>query len=372
MSPHRCLVRRFGVLLLAALLALAGQGRAAARSGLVLDSLAPAAAAPGVPVSATLTLHSPACTTVVRLGVEVQDATGDDFDFPAGQPVNAQICRQGYTFTTGPRSFPAGTYTLIAHYTDGTGDHRLAPASSLAVTSLGIPTDPHHGRRLIWNEPCSRTPAWGVRWNRTGSTAYPYRTHDPDDGKLDWIDPDDVRVRHGQCVFTAQPSRHTLGHGRRAWTTGMITTEGTRQRFRVRTGEYLEALVTLPTVAGAWPALWTWRGDGNEIDDFEYHTDTPDLLELVNHVRLAADYHHLGAAVATPGGERLRIGVHFGSRSDDWYLNDVLVFSDRCGVGPHWSAYLVLGLSVDDGTWHPAPPRSTPMSFAVDYLRVYR
>lgn len=53
----------------------------------------------------------------------------------------------------------------------------------------------------------------------------------------------------------------------------------------------LEARVRLPTALGAWPAIWTWRDGGQEIDVFEYHPDNPDLLELSNHVRSAHHYY---------------------------------------------------------------------------------
>jgi hypothetical protein len=39
---------------------------------------------------------------------------------------------------------------------------------------------------------------------------------------------------------------------------------------------------------GAWPAIWTWRAGGQEIDVFEYH---PDVLELSNHVNSGCHYH---------------------------------------------------------------------------------
>lgn len=56
----------------------------------------------------------------------------------------------------------------------------------------------------------------------------------------------------------------------------------------------------------------------------------------------------------------------------DWYVNGVKVFSDGKGVGTDWSAYLILNLSLSAGQYHPAPQGTAPITFAADYVRVYR
>lgn len=154
------------------------------------------------------------------------------------------------------------------------------------------------------------------------------------------------------------------------WDTGLLTTEDTTQGFMVRAGDVLEARVQLPTERGAWPAIWTWRDGGNEVDVFEYHPDNPDMLELSNHVGGASTYYRDPSI--RPGGW-VDLRVEFGADSVVWWVNGARAFADGVGVGRDWRAYLIVNLSVCAGRYHPAPDRGlTEMSYRVDRLKVYR
>ncbi|MGN9759187.1 glycoside hydrolase family 16 protein [Streptomyces sp. SD31] len=225
-------------------------------------------------------------------------------------------------------------------------------------------------RSLIWSEEFSAPIAWGAKWVGDRSSAYRYRDHNPDDNKLDWLTPGCVTVSGGVATFTATPSGHTLENGRQAWHTGLLTTEYSDEGFRVRTGDYVEARVKLPSGTGAWPALWTWKDGGNEVDSFEYHPDNPHLLELSNHVHRGSTYYTDADAIAPD--RWVTIGTRYGACSVEWYVNGACVFSDGTGVGADWSAYLILNLSVCAGRYHPAPCGSAPITFCVDHLRVHR
>ncbi|MFJ1709650.1 beta-glucanase [Kitasatospora sp. NPDC088346] len=234
-------------------------------------------------------------------------------------------------------------------------------------TKPGPPTD---GRTLVWSDEFSAPLVPGARWMADRTSAYEFGNHNPKDDKLDWLDPSAVGVADGIATFTARPGTHTLESGRRAWDTGLLTTEGSTEGFQVRTGDYVETRVQMPTGLGAWPALWTWKGSGNEVDSFEYHPDHPAMLELASRVGSTHRYHTDPAAVAP--GRWVTIGTRYGRDSVDWYLNGVRVHSDRKGVTPSWSAYLILNLSVEAGRYHPAPPTGTPIEFKVDYVKVWR
>jgi len=138
----------------------------------------------------------------------------------------------------------------------------------------------------------------------------------------------------------------------------------------VKSGDYAETRVKLPSGSGAWPALWTWKDGNGEIDSFEYHPDNPNLLELTNHVTSGSDYYTDSAAVVP--GQWVTIGTHYGASSVDWYVNGKKVYSDGHGVGSNFSAYLILNLSVSAGQYHPAPSGSTPLTMQADYVKVYR
>ncbi|MEW1565061.1 MULTISPECIES: beta-glucanase [unclassified Streptomyces] len=201
------------------------------------------------------------------------------------------------------------------------------------------------------------------QWVAGRSWAYPDGGPvNPGDDKLDHLVTDPAYCRTG--VFRA--TRRSDG----AWDAGLLTTEGSEDAFMVRTGDVLEARVRLPTALGAWPAIWTWRDGGQEIDVFEYHPDNPDLLELSNHVRSA---HHYYRDEAVRPGARVDLVVEFGAHRVVWWVNGVRAFADRRGVGRHWEAYLIVNLSVCGGRYHPPPaPDVAEMDFAVDGLLVRR
>lgn len=201
------------------------------------------------------------------------------------------------------------------------------------------------------------------QWVAGRSWAYPDGgPTNPGDNKLDHLVADPAYSRTGTFLAT----RRADGY----WDSGLLTTEGSDEGFTVRAGDVLEARVRLPAEAGAWPAIWTWRDGGNEVDVFEYHPDNPDLLELTNHVRGGQRYHR-DPAVAP--GAWVDLEVEFGARSVVWRVGGARVYADRRGVGRGWRAYLIVNLSVCAGRYHPAPdPDVSRMSFEVSSLRVRR
>ncbi|WP_353612714.1 glycoside hydrolase family 16 protein, partial [Streptomyces sp. NRRL S-495] len=267
---------------------------------------------------------------------------------------------------------------------DSTGGWHNLPSRQLVVsaatptpTPTPTPTTPTTGapvagKQLTWSDDFNSL-ALGSRWTADRSSSYHYGDHNPNDNKLDWLNKNNVAVSGGVATFTARPSTHTLENGKQAWDTGLLTTEYSSEGFKVKTGDYIETRVKLPAGTGAWPALWTWNstsGTHGEIDSFEYHTDNPNLLELTNHINPGHLYLTDAKAIAKDGW--VTIGTHYGASSVDWYINGTKVFSDGKGVGADWAAYPILNLSLSAGNYHPAPSGTTPITFAADYVRVYR
>lgn len=201
------------------------------------------------------------------------------------------------------------------------------------------------------------------QWVAGRSWAYPDGgPTNPGDDKLDHLTADPAYSRTGMFRATRRPDG--------LWDTGLLTTEDSAEDFMVRTGDRLEARVKLPVGLGAWPAIWTWRDGGNEVDVFEYHPDNPDLLELTNHVRPGGSYVHDDAV--RPGAT-VDLAVTFGRRDVVWQLNGHDVFADGRGVGAHWRAYLIVNLSVCAGRYHPPPePTAHELSYEVESLTVHR
>ncbi|GHH19647.1 family 16 glycosylhydrolase [Streptomyces rubradiris] len=202
-----------------------------------------------------------------------------------------------------------------------------------------------------------------AQWTAGRSSAYPGGGPvNPGDDKLDHLVDDADHSRSGVFRATRRPD------GR--WDTGLLTTEDSEEEFVLLAGDVLEARVRLPTETGAWPAVWTWRDGGQEVDVFEYHPDHPDLLEFTNHVRRSQRYVRHDAV--RPGAW-IDLRTDFGRHSVDWWLNGERVFADRRGVGRRWHAFLIVNLSVCAGRYHPPPdPETTEMTFEVSSLVVRR
>jgi hypothetical protein len=201
------------------------------------------------------------------------------------------------------------------------------------------------------------------QWVAGRSWAYPGGGPvNPDDDKLDHLVADPAYCRTGTFRATRRPDG--------AWDAGLLTTEGSDDDFLVRAEDVLETRVRLPTEFGAWPAVWTWRDGGQEIDVFEYHPDNPDLLEFSNHVRGGHRYHR---DEAVRPGAWVDLRVEFGARSVVWWVNGKCVFADRHGVGADWHAHLIVNLSVCAGCYHPPPVvEVSAMDFEVAHLLVRR
>ncbi|CAN3985099.1 beta-glucanase [Kitasatospora purpeofusca] len=203
------------------------------------------------------------------------------------------------------------------------------------------------------------------QWIAGRSSAYPRMgPTNRGDHKLDFLS----RAYCPGGLFTA-----VRRHGGDLWTCNLLTTEGSPEGFQVRTGDVLSARVTLPRELGAWPAIWTWRDGGNEIDVFEYHPDNPDLLEISNHVRGGYRYWH-GAEAGIAPGVTFDLRTVFGAYSVDWFVDGTLIHADRRGVGADWHAYLIVNLSVADGAYHDRPPifGSDLLSWICHSLRIER
>jgi hypothetical protein len=112
-------VGRLVVTLSIALLMLSGatvmaSGAEAATPTVVLDSLAlPVRAQPGQAVKASARVHSTGgVVTAQTVMIAVRSSSGASYDFP-GATTTVIISSAGYTYTSGARTYPSGTYTAF-------------------------------------------------------------------------------------------------------------------------------------------------------------------------------------------------------------------------------------------------------------------
>lgn len=72
------------------------------------------------------------CHSYARITVAVRDSAGHNLDFPGAH--SAQVCPGGYTYTSGTRAFPAGSYQIFGSIEEGSTWHPF-PAQTLTVLS---------------------------------------------------------------------------------------------------------------------------------------------------------------------------------------------------------------------------------------------
>ncbi|WP_331729996.1 beta-glucanase (plasmid) [Kitasatospora sp. NBC_00070] len=243
----------------------------------------------------------------------------------------------------------------------------MAMASVLAPADGASPDAPEFLERF-------QAPDWGTGRTWSPDTiAYRCRTTNPTGWKLDRLAKEALSTANGFLTITARKESEDN------WTTGLLTTDdycaSGGDRATVGTGDLLLVHVQLPPDGtGAWPAVWTWRNKGHEVDLFEWHEDHPHTLEFVNHVK-GGNLYYVDPAVAP--GQWIYIAAHFGENSLTWYAGTdpgrlPAVYRDRSGVGPDYLAHPIVNLSVSDGYWHPRPAGVQPITFGIDCLLIDR
>lgn len=219
-------------------------------------------------------------------------------------------------------------------------------------------------KALVFNAPYSDS----ANWTNGKTTSYPGYGNssqtNPGDSKADIISPAYQRPTDGG-IFTAVRGQNGQ------FTTELVTTEGSPQAFKVKTGDVVTFDFKTDAVVGSWPGLWTWNGPSAELDFFEYHGDNPNTYEFTNHVRSTSkpDYPKL----VTPG-QLSHVEVVIGSNSVDWYVDGALAYQDGVGVPATWSAFLIANLSVAAGNqYHPAAAATTTkIQCTIANVSVYR
>ncbi|HST86325.1 MAG TPA: glycoside hydrolase family 16 protein [Kineosporiaceae bacterium] len=140
-------MRKFLVVLSSILLLIVGAPlarptvAAAVTPTVVLDSLTlPAGVQPGQSITASARLHSTSGTIAVQaVTVAVRSADGTAYDFPGATTAN--VPPSGYTFTSGPRTFNAGTYQVFAAVLINGTWTNLSPGQTLTVTAAAVALD---------------------------------------------------------------------------------------------------------------------------------------------------------------------------------------------------------------------------------------
>lgn len=266
-----------------------------ASSGVVVDSLTLPTAAAGQNVTASARVRGASTTVNVQaVTIAARNASGAQFDFPGATA--ATVTTGGYTFTSGARSFTAGSYDVfVAVQVNGTW-YNLDPHKVLVVGASTSPgnlvfasefnaaagSGPNQGLSASYwlNDDCWKSGC-------TGTIAQYRENHARQDGA-------------GNLVLTADTNLDTSNTACGSKTCKYASSRLTMQNWAnggtptfARAGGHFEARMKLPTGAGLWPAFWTvgdqtkatgapWPVSG-EIDILEALGNSPTKAFLFAH-----------------------------------------------------------------------------------------
>lgn len=226
--------------------------------------------------------------------------------------------------------------------------------------------------------------------------------------EMQWYAPENVYQRDGKMVIEARPANFpcpSYKEGSKGWRTTRKNVEWTsgavetKKHFSFRYGR-METRARIPVCKGAWPAIWLlgkdlpWPANG-EIDVMEYYQASNKPTVLAN-ACWGSDKD--GEAIWDSSYTPL---THFTDRDPAWaqrfhiwrmdwdektirlYLDDELLneidlsrtingSANAKGVNPfHAPHYILLNLALDVRV-KDYDLRDFPMTFEIDYVRVYQ
>jgi beta-glucanase (GH16 family) len=281
--------------------------------------------------------------------------------------------------------------------------HRLTTRALAGAWLVGAAAFVPHGQGGAVSPP-GYTLVWADEFDRDGApdpANWTYERGFVRNQELQWYQPENARVDHGQLVIEGRRERQanpnyqlnatTWQRSREfaEYTSASLTTRGLHAwqygRFEMR--------ARIDTRAGLWPAFWTlgvsgpWPANG-EVDVMEYYRG----LLLANVAWASAergravwaDTRRPVASFRDPDWssrfhvwrmdwdeDRIQLFV------DDERLNDVdlskTIDRDGSGTNPfHQPHYIILNLAVGGTSGGDPSTTAFPARFEVDYVRVFR
>ncbi len=409
--PRLTMVHKLSPLFLAAAVVAAGTTARASQPAstsatVTVDSLS-VAATPGGQFAATATLHSDRTTKVQELTVAARSGNGSHFDFPG--TTSARLGTSGTTFTSGSRTFPAGTYTYFVTYkiqgkryqlppaktfTSGSASTSPSPTASASpapssapspstspsptvtpgttaaptptqtpVTDSALPLGIPGTWRKVFGDEFSGTTLDSTKWNPNWLGCPTCTTKPVNSAEIGAYAPSQVSVSGGSLHLTAVQQQTTVNGITYPYRSGLVESNDKAQF----TYGAFEARIYSPgsdSQIANWPAFWTdgqnWPTDGE--------------MDVMEGLGGRACYHFHSDA-GGPGGCASGDFTGWHTYGAEWKSGSVTYYYDGKQVGQITSGitsqpmYLILNNGVSD---QHGGPRLTPADMMVDYVRVWQ
>ena len=332
----------------------------AATPTITQTSLAPVSATAGVATKATLVVHSTGKLTVQSITVAVRDSKGNNLDFPGA---HSQAVNGDYNYTTGARSFSAGSYTEFGSY-ELNGTWHPLPSKTFTVTAptpTPIPTPPSAsgptGVPGAWktafddefNGTSLNTNVWQPGWFGTGQTG-PVNSSEP----------------HKYNSANVTESGGTLNLALTATNGSLVSSNpdalGTGKGFQFTAPSVIEASVYVPgngSTVSNWPAFWTdgqsWPANG-EID----------VMEGLG----GGTAYHVHTNAGGPG-KTVNVGSGWHTFAASWSGTTMTFYYDGVNVGsePYSTGNAPQYILFDNSSY--GPDGTTPSVMKIDYVKVW-
>ncbi|TQK50821.1 beta-glucanase (GH16 family) [Streptomyces sp. SLBN-118] len=385
-------------------------GQSQQSTGVVVDSLS-VSAAPSGGLTATATVHSARTLRVQALTVAVRSSDGSRFDFPGASA--SKLSPSPTTFTSGSRTFPAGTYTAFVAYKYHDTWHNLSPVktftsgdtatqtpsatasaspspsptststtspSSTPTASTSPAPSPSQTTSTTGAAPAGIPGTWrqvfgdefngtsldGSKWNPNWLGCPTCTTKPVNSAELAAYAPSQVSVSGGSLHLKAEKAQTTATDGKTyAYRSGLVESDGKAQFTYGAFEARIYTPAASPGVIANWPAFWTdgqnWPEDGEM-----------DVMEGLGGGKACYHFHSPSGG---PGGCAPGDFTGWHTYGAEWKPGVVTYYYDGKQVGQITTGitsspmYLILnnGVSTEHGG-----PLVTPADMMTDYVRVWQ
>jgi beta-glucanase (GH16 family) len=366
----------------------------------VVDSLSVSATRDGQ-LKATARVHSTGTIQVQALTVAVRSASGAHCDFPGA--TRGKLRPRQVTFTSGSRTFPAGTYTYFVAYKFRDVWYNLSPVKTLtsgstpAPAPTGTPTSTPTGTptstpdatasstpgatasppattgdaplgipgawRKAFSDEFNGTSLDGSKWNPNWLGCSGCTTPPVNSSEQAAYAPSQVSVSEGSLHLRATAQQTTVNGKTYPYRSGLVESNG-RAEF---TYGAFEARIHTPSSGSQianWPAFWgngqNWPTDGEM-----------DIMEGLG----GSACYHFHSSSGGPGSCASGSFTGWHTYGAEWKPGSVTYYYDGKQVGQITSGitsapmYLILnhGISSQHGG-----PTVSSADMMVDYVRVWK